>query len=419
MQHGERERLDPERRISRTRAVIFSIFFTLLSFFLIEAGVRLYYYVTTSNSYYLFFGFVVDESKHNNQKAGYFKFLPGKNLHQGTSSHSIPTRINSQGFRGQDFSIIKGDRRRVVTMGGSSTFGYYSRDLFTYPAILQSILNQSAKTAERYEVINVGIPHMQSLNIVKMLEAEVLSFDPDLITLYTGCNDTWTLYRLYEAQNAQEAGRIISLINRLKTKLVRNSLAFHKANDWYINSSISAFTFKHREADDGLNKTVTYLYTSHKIGKRDYEKFSTEVRDQYASNLRQIAQLSSDNHIRLLFIKQKYSLSKLRSAGLEEPLPYASAKGYFEEVDMAAQRMQQQQWLWLEEASLLTHAMLMEALQRVAEENRIRVVDGIAALDADPVYLKSYVHLSEAGNAVLAEAIARNIPALFADTQSY
>lgn len=93
--------------ISKTKSVVFSIFLTILSFVVIEMGVRAYFYAATSNSYYLFFGFVLDESKHDNQKDGDFKLFPGKTLHQGTTSHSIPTRINSHGFRGRDFSLAK------------------------------------------------------------------------------------------------------------------------------------------------------------------------------------------------------------------------------------------------------------------------------------------------------------------------
>jgi len=404
--------------ISKTKSVIFSIFLTLLFLFVIEMGVRAYFYLTTSNSYYLFYGFVIDESEHDNQKEGYFKFFPNKDLRQGTTSHTIPTRINSHGFRGQDFSIDRDERRRIVTMGGSSTFGYYSRDEFTYPSIMQSYLNESDNTTERYEVINVGIPHMQTKHIVKMLEAEVLSFKPDVITLYSGCNDTWSLYGLFEAQTRQQAGRVISLVNAIKSRLLRRSLAFKKANDLYINSDVSSFRFKQKEVDDGLNKVVTYLYESHKIDKADFEKFSKTVRDQYLSNLQQIVNLSREHSIKLLFVKQKYTLNKLRTRAGADPLPYASASGYYEEVAMAEKRLEQQGWLWLEEASLLTHVMLMDAMAKVAEENGIRMVDGISALDGNPEYLKSYVHLSEEGNAVLARVIAEGVSELLSGEQA-
>ena len=59
--------------------------------------------------------------------------------------------------------------------------------------------------------------------------------------------------------------------------------------------------------------------------------------------------------------------------------------------------------------------MLMDALMQVAAERNLTVVDGIAALDQDPGYLKSYVHLSEKGNAVLAKAIADRVAELFAN----
>jgi len=399
--------------ISKTKNVVFSVFLTVLFFTVIELCARVYFYATTFNSNHLLFGLVADESKHNNLKDGYFKFFPDKILYQGTSSHTIPTKINSHGFRGQDFSITKGEGRRVVAMGGSSTFGYYSRDDYTYPSIMQSYLNEPGKTTERYEVINVGIPHMQTRHIVKMLGAEVLSFKPDVITLYIGCNDTWHLYSLFETQARQNMGSVASFMTATKKKLIRRSLAFKKINDLFINSDVSSFRFKHKNADDGLNKTVTYLYTSEKIGKEDIAKFSKMVRDQYESNLQQIAEMSMENGIELLFVKQKYSLNKLRSRAESSSLPYASASSYYDEVKMAEERLQRQGWLWLEEASILTHAMLIEAMVMVAEKNHIRILDGISALDGNPEYLKSYVHLSEEGNAVLARLIADEVAKLF------
>lgn len=404
--------------ISKTKSVVFSVFLTILSFVVIEVGVRGYFYATTSNSYYLFFGMVIDESKHDNQQDGYFKFFPNKTLHQGTSSHSIPTRINSQGFRGRDFLLAKSEQRRVVAMGGSSTFGYYSRDEYTYPSMMQSYLNEPGETTERYEVINTGIPHMKTRHIVKMLVAEVLSFKPDVITLYTGCNDTWNLYSLYGDQTRQKEGKLVSKLNATKHILTSRSLAFNKVNDLYINSDVSSFRFKHKNADDGLNKIVTYLYATQKIDEESFEKLSNRVRDQYQSNLQQIAKLSQENAIELLFVKQKYSLNKLKGRSEAVSLPYASAGGYNEEVRMARERLQQQGWLWIEEASILTHAMLMDALEIVAKENNVRVVDGISALDESPEYLKSYVHLSEEGNAVLARVIAHSVAELFVDEKS-
>ena len=74
-----------------------------------------------------------------------------------------------------------------VATGASSTYGYHARDDFTYPATLERLLNE--RNDGRYEVINLGIPHYTTSNIVALLREEALDYEPDLVTLYSGHND--------------------------------------------------------------------------------------------------------------------------------------------------------------------------------------------------------------------------------------
>ena len=386
---------------------------TMAFFAMLETGYRVYFYATTLNSYYLLFGLATDISKHNNKQDGYFKFFPSKTLHQGTGSHSIPTQINSHGFRGQNFTTKKGDTIRIVAMGGSSTFGYYSRDQYTYPAQLQSFLNETSNLHKQYEVINTGIPHMQTKHIVKMLTAELLSFQPDLLTLYSACNDTWNLYSLYRKHTEKKVGKLTAALFTVKDFLIHHSLAFHKANSWYISSDFSSFRFKIRKTDSKLNKTTVQLFTSQKISKKEFNFFSATVLQEYKKNLQEIINISQKNNTPLLLIKQKYTLNKLQTRSRESTLPYAKANSYSEEVEMAKQRMQEQGWLWIEEASLLTHSSLTAALETIAKTNDIQLIDSISNFDKDPDNLVSYVHLSEKGNAVLAKTIGTQISQLF------
>jgi len=70
-------------------------------------------------------------SKHNDERRGYFKFFPNetKYIKDIDSGKIFPVTINSHGFRGKDFSISKPDDViRVLTLGASSTFGFYNKD---------------------------------------------------------------------------------------------------------------------------------------------------------------------------------------------------------------------------------------------------------------------------------------------------
>ncbi len=66
--------------------------------------------------------------------------------------------INEQGFRGRNFGPKSPGVVRVVTLGASSTFGFYNRDHETYPHQLEQVLNERCDS-QHFEVLNLGIPH--------------------------------------------------------------------------------------------------------------------------------------------------------------------------------------------------------------------------------------------------------------------
>lgn len=78
----------------------------------------------------------------------------------------------------------------MVTLGASSTFGYYTRDDETYPHYLERYLSQRLAAGSRAEVINLGIPHLRSEEILALFRAEGLPLDPDVVTVYLGANDS-------------------------------------------------------------------------------------------------------------------------------------------------------------------------------------------------------------------------------------
>ncbi len=138
-------------------------------------------------------------SRHSNRYAGYSKYFP----HQIRIDHDQETQqrfrahINSHGFRGEEFEQAKTPGvARVITLGASSTFGYYNRDDETYPAFLEEQLNKRCIGGPSFEVINLGIPHLGSNQIRSLFLAEALPLDPDVVTYYEGMADSngrWTV----------------------------------------------------------------------------------------------------------------------------------------------------------------------------------------------------------------------------------
>ena len=111
------------------------------------------------------------------------RVIDGKIIQRDTSSFYI----NSEGFRGKEFSIIKPqDTVRIFLVGGSTTFGSGVLDDETISYYLQ----KSFEPLElKVEVINAGIPSAYSATETKLIKNKILKMNPDLIIAYTGYND--------------------------------------------------------------------------------------------------------------------------------------------------------------------------------------------------------------------------------------
>ena len=180
---------DGQRRFSWGKTFVFILIINVVILTALEGVARVGAYVYYDfNPYYLFFGTQSwkTEEGHSEKLDGYFKFPSNRKFIYGTPE---PARINNHGFRGPDFDTDKAETTyRIICMGASSTFGFSNRDEGTYPAILQRLFRDRL-SEWNVEVINTGVPHLNTDNIVAMLRGELLDYDADLLTLYTGYND--------------------------------------------------------------------------------------------------------------------------------------------------------------------------------------------------------------------------------------
>ena len=113
---------------------------------------------------------------------------------------------------------------RILTLGSSSTFGFYDADDETYRYYLQELLNRRCAGEHRFEVINFGIPHSTSDRIAALFLAEGVPLDPDVVTFYEGRNDSvvWSpggsswLGNLYAA--AIHRSILLALVDQSRTR---------------------------------------------------------------------------------------------------------------------------------------------------------------------------------------------------------
>ncbi|MBI5739592.1 MAG: hypothetical protein HZA16_02625 [Nitrospirae bacterium] len=91
-------------------------------------------------------------------------------------------------------SCTHGDKYRILCMGDSSTYGLGASDAgkFSYPAQLQTILDRNI-SSRKCEVLNLGVPGINSSQLLNRFRSNILKYKPDLVIVMVGINDPWNL----------------------------------------------------------------------------------------------------------------------------------------------------------------------------------------------------------------------------------
>ncbi|HJP05177.1 MAG: GDSL-type esterase/lipase family protein [Gammaproteobacteria bacterium] len=98
-------------------------------------------------------------------------------------------RINSLGFRGEDFALEKPDDvYRIAAIGGSTTFAVYLAWDKSYPYLLQKELRRRFGT-DKIEVMNAGLTGSTTAESLHRLQSQIIPIDPDMVIIYHAFND--------------------------------------------------------------------------------------------------------------------------------------------------------------------------------------------------------------------------------------
>lgn len=212
------------------KKIFFSIVTICLAFIILEACFRIIYFLKYPDRRYLTYGF-----------QNVFKL--NVRYYRGYDKLESPMKEGDEiynGFRTEPFSIEKPpDEYRIVTMGGSSVYNLHGTYREGWSYLLQEQLNNELVDA-KYKVINTGIPGQTTYEINNLLSAEVLSWNPDLVIIYSLYNhvdiDTAALYK--------GGGRLRRLFGFVKSAIYDKSLiAAYLMN--YIGLS-SEFTIRNK-----------------------------------------------------------------------------------------------------------------------------------------------------------------------------
>jgi lysophospholipase L1-like esterase len=154
----------------------------LLALLLLEIGVRVWF-GTRGNEHdrvrYLYSRAEIDAQTAQLVGAPYLNY----------TLNPVAEDVNVRGVRGEWVVIPKPDGVfRIITLGGSTTYGHGLSADEAYPAQLQRILRDEYGYAN-VEVVNLGVPGYASLDSLVQLATRGLAHEPDLILVYDGLND--------------------------------------------------------------------------------------------------------------------------------------------------------------------------------------------------------------------------------------
>jgi hypothetical protein len=220
------------------------------------------------------------------------------------------------------------------------------------------------------EVINAGFPYYSTGSILSLLQNEILSYSPDLITLYAAYNDTsWPT-------EIGIAGKI---------------------GLWVQDHSMALLLARARMADF-MRRVEGFVFDQtipQRLRDDAFRRNDELVARRYRANVKAIIDLARSRGIAVVLIKQPVST---------QGGDYLSMT-YEEENRKIREKFERGETLSEIETWMLKQYRLMGELDEIAKESHLPLVDNISIVDQDRRRLASWVHLTPEANLRLAEAL--------------
>jgi hypothetical protein len=319
-------------------------------------------------------------------RSGYSKYFPGETkTDTNEKGERLSYQINGHGFRAPDFETAKAPGVvRVVALGASSTFGYGSNDNETYPSQLQARLNERCKSQQKYEVINLGIPHLTSQMIHDLFIAEGVPLRPDVVTFYEGYNESATTPGVLSVESIRNTSHTEGHIAKVYRTLVP---VYRWARDWSMSLLLI----------DNMVQTSQRSTLAQVAAYRSAQRTSG-----FLANLQAIRDATEKAGGKFVAVSQQ-------AKSFIVPRDSIHGVTFADERRRIEAKLADEGTLTLQELFFLGHSDTMDALRKWARAEQVPFVDGIQRLDNEREELYTWVHLTPRGNALLADAIADEI----------
>jgi len=326
---------------------------------------------------------------HDNVFDNYSKYFPNqKRIHPDEFGNTIDATINSSGFRGKNFQQKKKTGVvRIVTLGASSTFGFKTRDDQTYPHFLEETLNKSLPLPNlvgssngniiNYEVINLGIPHMQSDQIRSLFLAEAVPLEPDIVTFYEGYTD------------AASSPRDDAAVQRVK-RIPFATPVFRELRHRLLSVALIA------------KRLFSRNYAPLDATENGFQGEAQAKQEKFIKELQAIYQECRTRNI--LFI-----VASQQAKSLNVDREKIQGISYAREAVLLREKLSTAGAVFALEKYFLIHNDLMDAERQWATTNGVPFVDVIGAMDSNRQCLIDWMHLNAQGNQIVASALADKI----------
>lgn len=285
--------------------------------------------------------------------------------------------INRLGLRGPSASPQKAPQtRRVICLGGSTTFGFSVSDGEEWPAQLQKTLGSG------FEVLNAGRPGSTTFRDFPYLRDRLLRLEPDVVVLYEGFNDMWRAVRSHLAEQPDYGIVAEGLPGG------GGSLDLGPPRDWPRRPSF--LTYSIGRWLDGRLEPATAPSPEASRGKERFH-FDPPIVAMYEHNLKAMIRLCRRQGVPVLV---------LTFAGCDQ------ASGSAEEQRRRLRYVLDQVPPLDVDAALEGMSLYREKTRQVAEEERVPFFDLAAVMTKDLGAYADTVHFTPRGEREVAEHVA-------------
>jgi len=308
------------------------------------------------------------------------KMLPGVYEIDG-----VTFKINSKGFRGEEFDQVNKNGCRIISFGGSVTLGSEK----AYPTILEEKLKKNEKNCES---LNFGMTSRGLNYIEDLIINEAIKYSPNIVTIMTNRNST-----MYDSYGSSS----------VTPNIISNSSDFYiyKVNK-YLFSKVMTYRF----VDLSYRRVLSWLYKDESKIVDPYNPKNFHLINyfefKYINQITNIINFCKKNNIKVILVKEAHYLDPVYQKSLKTLSKKELLERLIKYDKQKGKNKKKLFWIY-------TNAILNNALDEAKENNPdILVVDPTDKLymsEKDINFTNDGNHLINNGHEIVANEIYKSI----------